>query len=103
MLPRADPTTVRCRREPPAWETGRMGRAGDGNTDRRRRARRSAGEADVAERSWLETAQSWPDGDFAVRQVSGSSDGRVFRCPGCDQELPSSLPHTVAWPEGRLD
>jgi hypothetical protein len=81
-----------------------MGRAGDGNTDRRRRARRAAGAGDPADvRAWVESAQGWPDGDFSVRRVSGSSDGRVFRCPGCDQELASSMPHTVAWPEGRLD
>jgi hypothetical protein len=81
-----------------------MGRAGDGNTDRRRRGRRTAARPDEDEqRSWVESAQSWPDGDFAVRRVSGANDGRVFRCPGCDQEISSATPHTVAWPEGRLD
>jgi hypothetical protein len=39
---------------------------------------------------------------FVVRRVPGSS-GRAYRCPGCDQELPSGSPHVVAWPEGRPD
>jgi len=39
---------------------------------------------------------------FVVRSLAGSP-GRSYRCPGCDQELPSSVPHVVAWPEGRED
>ena len=39
---------------------------------------------------------------YAVRQVAGTP-GRTYRCPGCDQELPSGRPHVVAWPEGRPD
>lgn len=39
---------------------------------------------------------------FVVRSVAGSP-GRTYRCPGCDQELRSSAPHVVAWPEGRPD
>ena len=37
-----------------------------------------------------------------VRSVAGSP-GRTYRCPGCDQELRSAVPHVVAWPEGRPD
>jgi hypothetical protein len=83
-----------------------MGRAGDGNSGRRRKGRAAAGaraDEDEPTRGWHEAAQSWPDGDFAVRHVSGSGDGKVFRCPGCDQEIHSGTPHVVAWPEGRLD
>ena len=25
--------------------------------------------------------------------------GKRYRCPGCDQEIPSGVPHVVAWPE----
>ena len=39
---------------------------------------------------------------YVVRSLAGSP-GRSYRCPGCDQELPSSVPHVVAWPEGRED
>jgi hypothetical protein len=38
-----------------------------------------------------------------VRSLSGSGTGRTYRCPGCDQELPASAPHVVAWPQGRED
>ncbi len=40
---------------------------------------------------------------YVVRRVPGSRTGRGYRCPGCDQELPSGGPHVVAWPEGRPD
>jgi hypothetical protein len=83
-----------------------MARAGDGNSGKRRRGRAATAPGDGEDepaRSWHEAAQSWPDGDFAVRRVSGSAEGKVFRCPGCDQELASATPHVVAWPEGRLD
>jgi len=30
-------------------------------------------------------------------QVTGA-DGRVYRCPGCDQEIRAGLPHVVSWP-----
>jgi hypothetical protein len=32
-----------------------------------------------------------------VRAVSGET-GKVYRCPGCDQEIPPGVPHVVAWP-----
>lgn len=37
---------------------------------------------------------------YVVRSVGSSA--RVYRCPGCDQEL-LGLPHVVAWPQGRPD
>ena len=40
---------------------------------------------------------------FVVRSLAGSPGGRTYRCPGCDQELASSTPHVVVWPEGRED
>jgi hypothetical protein len=83
-----------------------MARAGDGNSGRRRRTRGAAvagSDDEEPQRAWLDTAESWPDGDFAVRRVSGSAAGKVYRCPGCDQEIRSATAHVVAWPEGRLD
>ncbi len=45
-----------------------------------------------------EHTESWPDGDWVVRLVSGSASGKSYRCPGCDQEIPASAAHIVAWP-----
>lgn len=42
------------------------------------------------------------EGDFVVRALAGQP-GRTYRCPGCDQELASQVPHVVAWPQGRED
>jgi hypothetical protein len=39
---------------------------------------------------------------FVVRSLPGGAD-RVYRCPGCDQELRGTVPHVVVWPEGRED
>ena len=40
------------------------------------------------------------EGGHTVRSV-GASD-RVYRCPGCDQEV-ARVPHVVAWPAGDPD
>lgn len=50
----------------------------------------------------LPAGQRVEDG-HVVRSVAGTSSGRPYRCPGCDQELPGGSPHVVAWPEGRPD
>ena len=85
-----------------------MARAGDGNSGRRRRGRAPAAarsEEGEPSRPWLEQAETWPDGDFAVRRVSGAGGvaGKTYRCPGCDQEIAAGTPHVVAWAEGRVD
>ncbi len=46
----------------------------------------------------FEQVESWPDGDWVVRPVTGSSATKAYRCPGCDQEIRSATPHLVAWP-----
>ncbi|MGY2002347.1 hypothetical protein [Blastococcus sp. SYSU DS1024] len=38
------------------------------------------------------------DGDWVVRPVTGSSTGKTYRCPGCDQEIRPGTPHVVTWP-----
>lgn len=45
-----------------------------------------------------EHTETWADGDWVVRLVPGSSSGKSYRCPGCDQEIPAGTPHVVAWP-----
>jgi hypothetical protein len=43
--------------------------------------------------------QSWPDGDWVVRPVPGAATTKVYRCPGCDQEIRPGVAHVVTWPE----
>ncbi|WP_197287722.1 ATP/GTP-binding protein [Streptomyces apocyni] len=44
--------------------------------------------------------ETWQGEEFSVRHVAGASAaGKSYRCPGCDQEIPSVMPHVVAWPE----
>ncbi len=43
--------------------------------------------------------QQWPDGDWVVRQVPGAAAVKVYRCPGCDQEIRPGTAHMVVWPE----
>jgi hypothetical protein len=44
-------------------------------------------------------SEFWQGEDWSVRHVAGASaSGKRYRCPGCDQEIPSGLPHVVAWP-----
>jgi len=44
--------------------------------------------------------ESAPDGDWVVRMVPGAASTKVYRCPGCDQEIPLGTAHVVAWPAG---
>jgi hypothetical protein len=46
----------------------------------------------------VEQVESWLDGDWMVRPVSGAAATKAYRCPGCDQEIPAGTPHVVAWP-----
>jgi hypothetical protein len=42
--------------------------------------------------------QNWPDGDWVVRQVPGAAATKMYRCPGCDQEILPGVAHVVVWP-----
>jgi hypothetical protein len=47
----------------------------------------------------FQRSESWQGEEWAVRNVAGASAvGKRYRCPGCDQEIPSGLAHVVAWP-----
>ena len=35
---------------------------------------------------------------WAVRTISGSAATKIYRCPGCHQEIRPATPHVVAWP-----
>jgi len=46
----------------------------------------------------VDRVETAPDGDWVVRNVSGPALGKAYRCPGCEQEIRSGLPHIVSWP-----
>ncbi|UYQ64431.1 ATP/GTP-binding protein [Streptomyces peucetius] len=50
-------------------------------------------------------SETWQDEEWSVRHVAGANAaGKRYRCPGCDQAIPSGMPHVVAWPEhGGID
>jgi hypothetical protein len=73
-----------------------------------RRARRpsqaaSGPAADASVRLGPPEMQEWPDGDWVVRQVPGAAATKVYRCPGCDQELRPGTAHVVVWPAHAQD
>jgi hypothetical protein len=74
-----------------------------------RRNRPAAGAKDVDEPaiySGIESVEFDVDGEeWVVRRVSGASAaaGKAYRCPGCDQEIPPSTPHVVAWVRHSID
>jgi hypothetical protein len=52
---------------------------------------------DEAVRRGVQSVEVARDGDWLVRAVMGDT-GKVYRCPGCDQETPTGVPHVVVWP-----
>ncbi|GIJ52433.1 hypothetical protein Val02_93190 [Virgisporangium aliadipatigenens] len=51
-----------------------------------------------------EAVQAWADGEWFVRSVPGTAAQKIYRCPGCDQEIRPGVAHLVAWPaDGRGD
>jgi hypothetical protein len=67
-----------------------------------RRAKRRVDEATPL-RTPPGAVEEHPDGEWMVRRVTGSSAGKSYRCPGCDQEIRPVIPHVVAWPVGAED
>ncbi|MDA5285171.1 ATP/GTP-binding protein [Streptomyces sp. NPDC054904] len=52
------------------------------------------------DRFGLERTEEYQGEEWKVRHVAGAAAaGKRYRCPGCDQEIPSGTPHLVAWPE----
>jgi hypothetical protein len=39
-----------------------------------------------------------PPGDFEVRHIQPYQAGKVYRCPGCDNEIPIGQGHKVVVP-----
>ncbi|WP_115849179.1 hypothetical protein [Thermasporomyces composti] len=65
---------------------------------RRPRGRRSSGQQPRPLAGGYERVEEWPDGEWVVRQITGSTSVKSYRCPGCDQLIPPATPHIVAWP-----
>jgi len=52
----------------------------------------------------VDAIQTWPDGQWRVRTITGEGVTKTYRCPGCDHEIRPGVPHLVAWPcDGRGD
>lgn len=51
----------------------------------------------------IQASQSHPDGDWHVRSLTGASSNKVYRCPGCQQEIRPGVAHVVAWRADRHD
>ena len=45
-----------------------------------------------------ETVEQADDGDWVIRRLTGSATSKIYRCPGCDQEIRPATPHVVTWP-----
>lgn len=50
----------------------------------------------------LTRRESAPDGDWVVRTIPGSSAGKDYRCPGCQQVIRAGTGHVVTWPADEL-
>ena len=50
-----------------------------------------------------ETVEEHSDGIYMVRKITGSRSEKPYRCPGCDQIIPTATPHIVAWLEEDID
>ncbi|GAA2931951.1 ATP/GTP-binding protein [Streptomyces enissocaesilis] len=54
----------------------------------------------AGDRFGLQSTEWWQGEEWSVRRVAGANAaGKRYRCPGCDQEIPSGVPHLVAWSE----
>jgi hypothetical protein len=41
--------------------------------------------------------EEWQGEEWVVRPVAGAASAKLYRCPGCDQEIPQGVAHVVAW------
>ncbi|ACY99427.1 MULTISPECIES: hypothetical protein [Thermomonospora] len=64
----------------------------------RRRPRKNPRPSSGAWSFGLENREEGPDGDWIVREIAPANAVKVYRCPGCDQEIAPGVGHVVAWP-----
>lgn len=43
-------------------------------------------------------AETYAGRVYTVRSLRGNHEGRSYVCPGCQQQLASSVAHLVVWP-----
>jgi hypothetical protein len=48
-------------------------------------------------------ALEWAADGWRLRLVQPYQAVKVYRCPGCDHEIPARTLHVVVWPEGTPD
>ena len=65
---------------------------------RKHRRAPNGASGDDGEREINPSNETVEDG-YRVRRITGSSSSKVYRCPGCDQEIRRGTPHVVAWVE----
>jgi hypothetical protein len=51
----------------------------------------------------FQTVEEHLEGIYTVRKITGSSSSKPYRCPGCDQLIPTATPHIVAWIDDNLE
>jgi len=68
-----------------------------------RRARRREDEARPLRTDGDAVTESRADGEWLVRPITAEAAAKVYRCPGCDHEIPARTPHVVAWRIGEED
>ncbi|MDT0327680.1 ATP/GTP-binding protein [Nocardiopsis lambiniae] len=44
-----------------------------------------------------QSRETGPDGEWIIRRVIGAAAVKVYRCPGCAQEIPVGMAHVVVW------
>lgn len=49
-------------------------------------------------RRGVDAIENWGGRQWRVRQIPGSAAGKIYRCPGCNQEIRPGVTHLVAWP-----
>ncbi len=48
-------------------------------------------------RRGVDAIENWGGRQWRVRQIPGSAAGKIYRCPGCNQEIRPGVTHLVAW------
>ncbi len=49
-------------------------------------------------RRGVEALEDWGGRQWRVRQIPAHAAEKIYRCPGCDQEIRPRVAHVVAWP-----
>lgn len=50
----------------------------------------------------ITATEDWAGQAYAVRRLRPGASGRVYTCPGCQQDVSSAVAHVVVWPADGL-